>query len=388
MVNKKLLHEVVMNFIPTKKGITPTQLEVKFKGPKPELGKSINGGSKIKETTNQSEKTELIKKSLNKYSELSISGGNVTVVKQNITKPDQPLDIVSGGNKTEVKQTESMKKYITKPAQTSEIVSGGNKTEVKQTESMKKYITKPSQTSEVISGGNKTEVKQAEKVNSQKKNNINHVENTYKRGGNISKTNSNNQSNTQGGELSKKHIKETTHVISKKNNKETAQPQLIKEGGVYNKNSKETNINKTNENEKKKSLTTNIINDYKPSKYKNGGDSQKKTHQISSKKNSEHSLVKQYILKNGGEISNNNEQNIPKNSYRSITIPMDTKNKSEKKKSAGSKKTSKSKKSKSKKRSSRKKSNIKIKSSAPNNLKNDIDNLIRSSKKMAFHRVY
>jgi hypothetical protein len=67
---------------------------------------------------------------------------------------------------------------------------------------------------------------------------------------------------------------------------------------------------------------------------------------------------------------------------------MDTKNKSEKKKSAGSKKTSKSKKNKSKKRSSRKKSNIKIKSSAPNNLKNDIDNLIRSSKKMAFHRVY
>ena len=117
--------------------------------------------------------------------------------------------------------------------------------------------------------------------------------------------------------------------------------------------------------------------------YKYGGaESQKNKNHINSTKNDNYNSVKEYILKNGGEITNNIEQNITKNSYRSITIPIDSTNKSSKK-NGGKKKTSKS-----KKRSSKKKSNIKIKSSAPNNLKNDIDNLIRSSKKMAFHRVY
>ena len=90
MVNKKLLHEVVMNFIPTKKGISATQMEVKFKGPKPELGKSINGGSKIKEYNTEIEKSQSLKK-----------------------HNTETINTTSGGNTTGSKQMESLQKYNT-----------------------------------------------------------------------------------------------------------------------------------------------------------------------------------------------------------------------------------------------------------------------------------
>ena len=124
MVNKKLLHEVVMNFIPTKKGISATQMEVKFKGPKPELGKSINGGSKIKENNTEIEKSQSLKK-------------NNT----------ETISTASGGNTTSSKQTESLKKHNTEST-----TSGGNTT------SNKHNNTKP--TESTTSGGNTTSSKQ------------------------------------------------------------------------------------------------------------------------------------------------------------------------------------------------------------------------------------
>ena len=360
MVNNKLLHEVVMNFIPTKKGITSNQLEVKFKGPLPQLGKPINGGSKIKENNNEIVKVESLKKHNNE--EILTNLGGKTPYK---------------------KQNESFKKNNNKPTESLQTSIGGN-TIQKQANSFKKNNTKSTEIVQTQSGGNSMITNQI-KIESLKNNNIH--DNKIKTGGRISKTNTSytktpviiekkNKQNNLRSELSKKNIKNNTQIT------------IATDGG----NSKINNgMTKLQENQKKTSIgvadksiknqTTEIINNYKPSVFRYGGDSQKKQQVISSKNNN-YNLVKEYIIKNGGQITNNNEQNITKNSYRSITIPIDTKNKSSKK-NGGKKKTSKS-----KKRSSKKKSNIKIKSSAPNNLKNDIDNLIRSSKKMAFHRVY
>ena len=155
-------------------------------------------------------------------------------------------------------------------------------------------------------------------------------------------------------ESAKKPIGGTNTMSSVNQKIESAKNLNSKQGGL----SKIKNNNQT-------------IDNYKPSSYK-------------SIKNQEYSKVKEYILKNGGHIETNKGQTeIQKNSYREIVIPMDSKSKTKSSKKNGGKKKN----SKSKKRSSKKKSNIKIKSSAPNNLKNDIDNLIRSSKKMSFHRI-
>jgi hypothetical protein len=314
MVNNKLLHEVVMNFIPTKKGIVSKQIEAKFKGPKPELGKSIHGGSKIKDSN--TEKTESIK---------------IT----NLVKATETVIPLGGSSKLEKQKTESMKKTSTvKPAETVIPLGGSSKLEKQKTESMKKTnLIKPAET--VIPLGGTVRIEK-QKTESMKKTNI--IKSDQKAGKNSKSKIDNQNSNT----VSSNNISEKNKSI---------------------KNSNTTSIN------------NHTITDYKPSIYKfQGGKSQKKE---------EFSKVKEYILKNGGQITKNVQADIPKNSYREIVIPMSNKSKSKSSKNGGKKKTSRS-----KKRSSKKKSNIKIKSSAPNNLKNDIDNLIRSSKKMSFHRVY